>query len=260
MRLVRFFTAFGLALVMCLSFAQEGFSNQMAESTFSDAQKQEIEQLVRTLLTEKDPGIVIEAARRIHQQDEEKARVKAETTLKKNLDKIINTPFSPIGGNPKGDVTVMEFFDYNCPYCHKAQANLQALLQSDKNIRVVYKEFPIFGDSSLTISKIALAAHKQGKYEAFHQALMTASGGPLTEATVYRIAKATGLDVEKLKKDKDDPKIMEALQQNVSLARELGASGTPAFIIGTQFFSGLVPVEVMKDAIAKERAQTQKSR
>src|SRR5205823_3690220 len=156
-------------------------------------------------------------------------------------DQLLRDNTSPVGGNASGDVTIVEFFDYACPHCKAAEPSVAQLVRDDAKVRVVYKELPILGDASVAAARAALAAHAQGKYQAFHDALMKVPGAP-NEATVFRVASEVGLDVERLKKDMASPDIAATLQKNYTLAQSLGINGTPAFVIGDAFAPGAVPL------------------
>ena len=160
---------------------------------------------------------------------------------------------APEIGNPKGDVTIIEFFDYNCGYCKRVLPTIEALLSGDKNLRIIFKDFPILGPSSELASKWALASDKQGKYFEYHKALMNARGA-INEETLSSLAKDVGLDVEKLKKDAQGSDIGDIIGKNRNLASSIGLTGTPAFVVGSQVAPGAVPLEQFKTMIETERA------
>lgn len=162
---------------------------------------------------------------------------------------------APEIGNPKGDVTIVEFFDYNCGYCKRALPNVTGLLDGDKNIRFIFKDFPILGPTSELAAKWALASEKQGKYFEFHKALMELHGA-IDENTMAETAKTVGLDVEQLKKDALGSDIAEKISKNRALAASIGLTGTPAFVVGSQVAPGAIGIEQMKSMIAEERAKT----
>jgi protein-disulfide isomerase len=168
-------------------------------------------------------------------------------------DQVFNDPEVPVLGNRRGDVTLVEFFDYQCGYCKAVHADVRRLIDSDTNIRLVYKEFPILGPASITASRAALAAQRQGKYDALHVALME-NRGQLDDDKIYRIAASAGLDLDRLKKDMQAPEISEALQKNLRLASELNIRGTPAFVVGDQIVPGAVGLDKLKELIASGRA------
>jgi protein-disulfide isomerase len=129
---------------------------------------------------------------------------------------------------------------------------VKRLLHEDANVRLVYKEMPVLGDTSVTAAKAALAAREQGKYFAFHDALM-ATPGSLTEGVIFRVAAQVGLDVDRLKRDMEAPAVMETLKKNFALAHNLGLNGTPAFVVGDEFAPGAVPLERLKDMVSRAR-------
>ncbi|HEY8191558.1 MAG TPA: DsbA family protein [Alphaproteobacteria bacterium] len=160
---------------------------------------------------------------------------------------------APSAGNPKGDVTVVEFFDYNCGYCKKAVEDVVKLLESDKNLKVIFKEMPILSPASQDAARWALAAHKQGKYYEYHVALMK-DPNQKNAAEFESLAKKLGLDVDKMRKDADSKEVRETIEKNLNMARDLGIRGTPGFIIGDTLAPGYMGYDAMKAAIAQVRA------
>ncbi|MES1152105.1 MAG: DsbA family protein, partial [Dongia sp.] len=158
----------------------------------------------------------------------------------------------PVAGNPLGDVTLVEFFDYHCPYCKAVAEPLAQLLQEDKGVRLVLKEFPILGDDSKLASKAALAAAAQGKYWEFHQALLDHRGA-FDMDTITAIAAKVGLDPKKLAADMDDAKTQPLIDSNRKLADSLDVSATPTFVIDGQVVEGAVPLDQLKALIKKAR-------
>lgn len=150
---------------------------------------------------------------------------------------LLNDPVTPVLGNPKGDVAVIEFFDYTCPYCKAVEPRLEKLLKDDKNVKLVIKEFPILTPESLVAAKVALAAQKQGKYEQYHQTLMNFKGR-LTNDVIFDTAKSVGLDVERVRRDMAAPEITDEIIANFNLARGLRIFQTPAFIVGGHMLTG----------------------
>jgi protein-disulfide isomerase len=159
-----------------------------------------------------------------------------------------------VAGNPDGDVTVVEFFDYNCPYCRQAFPQIASLLATDANVRVVFKEFPVLGPGSVFASQAAIAASLQGKYLVFHDALMT-QGGELTPPAVLEVARATGLDVERLRADMTKPEISATIDESHALARRLLITGTPTFIIGDELIAGFAGIDEIRAAVAQARSR-----
>jgi protein-disulfide isomerase len=160
----------------------------------------------------------------------------------------------PVAGNPKGDVTIVEFFDYRCPYCKRALATVQKVLAEDSNVRLVLKEFPILGPQSVYASRAAVASRRQGKYLSFHEALF-AHNGALGEAEVMSIARRTGLDPVRLQADMQDPEVDRIIGSGHALARALDITGTPAFVIGDEIVGGLADIASFRRLIAGARAR-----
>ena len=170
------------------------------------------------------------------------------------IEKLFKDPTSPVGGNPNGDVTIVEFFDYQCGYCKWVFPRIEKLLIDDSNLRFVFKEMPILGPNSVFAARAALAARKQGEkqYVAFHKVMM-ASRGSLNKASVLRFATGAGLDVERLKGDMEDDNINDMIRRNLKLADALSINGTPAFVIGDTIVRGAV--DLLKLKILVERAR-----
>jgi len=214
-------------------------------------QRREIESIIHDYLLQ-HPDVLIEAMRAAEEKVKTEAGEKAQQALVARRREIFDDPETPVGGNPKGDVTLVEFFDYRCPYCKQVQPRLKELLAGDHQLRIAYKEFPILGSVSVAAARAALAAHRQSKYEAFHDAMMAASG-QITEDTVYQVAGAVGLDVDRLKRDMSSPQIDAALKANHALAEALDITGTPGFVIGDQIVPGAIELSSLKDLVAGAR-------
>ncbi|MBW8728935.1 MAG: DsbA family protein, partial [Inquilinus limosus] len=166
---------------------------------------------------------------------------------------IFRSASSPVIGNAQGDVTLVEFFDYQCGYCKRAQPDLERLVKQDTGLKVVLKEFPILGPASVTAARASLAAKMQGKYLEFHTKMMGLKG-QLTDQVIYDTAQQVGLDLDKLKQDMNDASVVAELRANMDLAQALGVQGTPAFVINDQIIPGAVGFDALKSEIDKERA------
>jgi len=153
------------------------------------------------------------------------------------LDALENNPGSPVLANPQGIVTIVAFFDYTCPYCKAAEPRLMRLVDQDKRVKLVMKEFPILTKPSAVAARAALAAAKQGKYRAFHLALMHREGA-LDEAGIFETARTVGLDVNRLRRDMAAPEVNEEIIANFNLARGIRVFQTPAYIVGGHFVTG----------------------
>ncbi len=228
---------------------------QAQQSSFSAAQEEEIGQLVRAYLLE-HPEVILEAIEILQQREQQAAETARESAISGAEADLYQDAGSPIAGNPDGDVTIVEFFDYNCPYCKRVTPEIFSLLARDGNIRYIAKEWPIFGEDSEFAARAALASARQDKYARFHQALMGIRG-PANETTVKRAADEVGLDWAQLEADMQDAAITEALARNHELAQRLGITGTPAMVIGDSFLPGAVPAVEIAAIIAEERAKAQ---
>jgi len=214
-------------------------------------QRQAIENLIHDYLLQ-HPDVLIDALRAAEQKLKSDVDEKAKRALAARRKEIFDDPTTPVRGNPKGDVTLVEFFDYRCPYCKQVQPRLEQLLAGDHELRIAYKEFPILGAVSVTAARAALAAQQQGKYEPFHNAMMAASG-QITDDTVYEVAKTVGLDLDRLKRDMATPEIDAALKANHALAEALDINGTPGFVIGDQIVPGAIELSSLKELAAEAR-------
>jgi protein-disulfide isomerase len=223
----------------------------MAEGSFTGDQKAEIGQIVREYLLQ-NPQVLQEVFDELEKRTSEQQTSVVSRAIAQNAADLFRSRADFVAGNPQGDITMVEFFDYNCPYCKKSMADVTRLIDSDKNLRVVLKEFPILGPDSVYAAKAALASRQQGKYWEFHQALF-AGIGHLDQATVLAAAKNTGLDVARLQKDMDEPAVTRVITGNAKLAEALGIRGTPAFVVGENLAPGAVGFDALNGMIAALR-------
>ncbi|HEY2889979.1 MAG TPA: DsbA family protein [Dongiaceae bacterium] len=198
------------------------------------------------------PEVVVDALQEYQKKQDAMKADAARQTIASAHDELLNDAANPEAGNPKGDVTVVEFFDYRCPYCKAVAGDLQKAISADGNVRVIYKEFPILGPESLVASRAALAAAVQGKYQPFHDKLLAFKGN-LDDATIYAIAGDAGLDVTKLKADMQKPEIKDQIGRNYHLADKLNIQGTPAFIIGDVLLPGAASFDDLTEAFKHAR-------
>lgn len=199
-----------------------------------------------------NPEVLVEALQKFEQNQQVAEANELGTILAEHSDEIFNDPAAPIVGNPGGDVALVEFFDYNCPYCRKAAPLLQQAVADDAGLKLVLKEWPILGPGSEFAAKAALASQRQGKYEAFHKRLMSFTSA-INESSTLTVAGQVGLDVERLKQDMKDPAIWAAIERNRRLANDLRITGTPTFVVGDQIIRGLVELETLQQSIAGAR-------
>lgn len=234
--------------------AQTTPSQPAPAAAFTDAQRQAIEGIIKDYLV-KNPEVLQEAIAEGERRQQETQKLAQSAALKESREALINSPHGVVAGNPTGDVTLVEFFDYNCGYCRKALSDIQALIKGDPKLRVVLKDFPVLGAESLEASKIALAAKQQLKSDKifeFHTKLLESKGRVNGERAVA-VAKEMGLDVTRLMKDAQGPEVKAALSENVGLGDKLGLSGTPAFIIGDEIIPGAVGLEPIRKTISDVR-------
>jgi protein-disulfide isomerase len=225
---------------------------QSGLQSFSDTEKRSIETIVHDYLM-KHPEVLLEA---MQAYDEKQASAKAAAQNKAvaaNRALIFDDPTSFIAGNPKGDVTIVEFFDYQCGYCKRTFEPLMNEIKKDGNIRLILKEFPILGPRSIVASHAAIASMKQGKYFEFHQALFR-NRAELTDDRIIEIAKSVGIDPVQMKKDMADPKIIKIIDRNVKLARALDIDGTPGFVIGDSVHAGALDADELAAEVREARA------
>ena len=220
--------------------------------TFSDNQKKEMEGIIHDYLLA-HPEVLKEMVQKLDAQDKQDQASARNTTLSSASKDLFHNDLDGVAGNPKGDVTVVEFMDYNCGWCRKSIKEMQSVVAQDKNVRVVLKEFPIFGEGSEYAARAAMASVKQGKYWAFHQALF-ASKGQIDQAVTDAVAKSVGLDVAKLKEDMKSPEIDANIAKTRELADQLQFTGTPGFIVGDQVFPGFEQQDKILASIAETRA------
>ncbi len=243
-----------LAAALTIAAGALGAGAARAEHDAATADQGRLEEAIHTYLLE-HPDVVLEVLN-ILQTRRESAKVeRTRTNIAAYHEALVNDPTSPVAGNPEGDVTLVEFFDYQCTYCKRAIGSVIAVLEDDPGLRVVYKEFPILGPASVIAARAALASRKQdpGKYLAFHGALM-ASRGRLSESKVMAIAAEVGFDEARLKSDMALPEIQQAIDRNMALAEALGIRGTPSFVIGDRLVPGAIDLDTLRQLIAQARA------
>ena len=203
-------------------------ANTAAPAPFDGAQKNQIEQIVRSYLVS-NPEVLLEASQALQAKQQETMQKQAKSAISQHSNELLQGGIT-VAGNPKGSVTLIEFFDYQCGHCKKMEPVIDALIAKNKDLRVVYKEFPIFGKTSEVASQAAIAAAMQGKYIPMQAALLKQTKA-LDEATVMEAAKSVGLDIAQLKKDMGSKSVEEMLAKNRQLAEKMHLMGTPAFVV-----------------------------
>ena len=198
------------------------------------------------------PDAIIDAIRSYQAKAEKSQRDEQKKLARSRWNDLAKQPDDPVIGNPQGDVTLVEFFDYRCGYCRRVFADLIALQKADPQLRIVLKELPILGPDSVVAAQASLAAQRQGKYAAFHDALMQAPG-QLDELRIYDIAAEIGLDVDQLRRDMDLPEVEAAIRRNLELAQQLGIKGTPFFLTQNDVIPGAAGADALRALIASAR-------
>ncbi len=231
-------------------FAIVNISHSQAEE-FTEAQKNDIILIFQEFFLE-HPEIIREALIALEQKNEEKRAAEIRDIIISQKGIIANPEGLFVGGNPKGDVTLIEFFDYNDPNSKQSLADILYLLENDKNLKVVFYETPMHAQSSLVASYAALAAKKQDKYLALHAALLS-NKDTLEENKIFEIAKSVGLNIKQLKADMKTSEIEKAIENSFNIAEILGVQGTPAFIIGDDLYLGYMGLENMRSRINEIR-------
>lgn len=252
--------ALGLLL---LTFATTGA--QAVE--FSDSEKAEIQKIIGQYLAEnpefireyllEHPEILLEVSDKLRAQQIQQERENAVMAMAAHREQLEQHPMTPVTGNPDGDVTLIEFFDYNCTYCKRVFSYMQEIEEADPELRVVWKDYPILASrspTSLTAAKVAMAADKQGKYIETHRALMGVRGGLRSDKQVMQVAEDVGLDMEQLKADMESAAIKDYLTETMRLGEALQFQGTPTFVINGAVIGGAVPKEYIMAVIAAARA------
>ena len=201
------------------------------------------------------PDAVIDALKAGQAQADAKAAEQSRRTIKTKQNELLADPDDLVQGNPKGDVTLVEFFDYRCPYCKQVEPSLDALIKDDPKLRIVYKEFPILGEASVYATHVALAAKRQGKYAEFHRVMM-ATKGDINDDVVLKVAASLGLDMTKIKSDMSAPANDKLIDKNYALADSLDIQGTPAIIIGDTMIPGATDIDSLRKDIAALRKGT----
>jgi protein-disulfide isomerase len=199
-----------------------------------------------------NPEVLVEAMQELERKQDGQRDAVAQKGVQENQAELFRDPDSPTGGNPNGDVVIVDFNDYQCPYCKRTHQAMKSVVAADGKVKTIYKDLPILGEASKVAAVAALASVKQGKHTAFHNALMEFSG-KLDRDKILDIASSVGIDRAQLEKDMEDPKLKRTIERNLELASALGIRGTPAFVIGKQFVPGAVDASALKQLIADAR-------
>jgi protein-disulfide isomerase len=241
------------AALLILGVLGAGVSRAQAqeEQSLTPRQQDMVRKLIHDYLVE-NPSVIAEAIDALREKEQLASETAAKKALIERHDQIVNDPEAPVLGNPKGDVTVVEFFDYRCPYCKAAMDSVFDTVKADGKVRLVMKEWPVLGPDSIVAARAALASRNQKRYEEFHRALMHIKG-PLNDQAIFHAAADAGLNVERLKKDMEDEHIDAVLKANMELAHVLNLTGTPSFVVGDQEVSSALTPPQLKQLIDQAR-------
>jgi protein-disulfide isomerase len=245
-----------LGLAMALSPAipdPAAAQEQSRPGGFAPEQIEGIEQIVRDYLLA-HPEVMIESLTEYQNRQKVADKQRQQETVRLSRAALTEDPDSPVMGNLQGDVAIVEFFDYKCPYCKRVAGTLKDVVAADGNIRLVMKEFPILGPQSIKAARAALAVAKQGKYEEFHWALMT-EPGDMSDPHIRKIARSVGVDVDRMMADMESPEIQAMIERNHDLAQALRITGTPAFVIGDTLVPGAIDRKTLEHLVAQARAK-----
>jgi protein-disulfide isomerase len=216
-----------------------------------DLPVERIEEIVRDYLL-REPEVIYEALQELQRRQQVAATERQKAAIAANEALLFDDPATPFGGDADAQVTLVEFFDYRCTYCRRVVGAMQALLENEDGLKIVFKDLPVLGEESVQAARAALASREQDGYVPFHFALMQAAD--LSHAGIMAIARDVGLDAERLAQDMQAPAIQEGIDANYALADRLGIDGTPAFVIGDQLIPGAIGEAQLKQLIDQQRA------
>ena len=223
--------------------------------TFSDGQRGEIETIIKNYLVT-HPEVLEDAMAELNKRQAAADAEKHEASVAQNSEAIFNSPRGVLLGNKDGDVTFVEFFDYNCGYCKRAMADMLDLMKSDSKLKVVLKEFPVLSQGSVEAAQVAVAVRMQDpggkKYLDFHQKLL-GGRGPADKARAMAAAKEAGLDVGRIEKDLASPEVKATIEENFKLAEAMGMNGTPSYVIGKEIVVGAIGLDGLREKIGLAR-------
>jgi protein-disulfide isomerase len=243
-------TLFAAAIMLALPAA-----TPTQAQTFSADQRQEIEGILKNYLLQ-HPEVMQDVMAELEKRQKTAEAEKNRAAVADNNATIFSSPHQVVLGNPQGNVTMVEFFDYNCGYCKHALSDMLTLLKTDPNLKFVLKEFPVLGEGSVEAAHVAVAARMQDvtgkKYIEFHQKLL-GGRGPADKARALAAAKEAGFDMARIEKDMASDEVKKTIDENLKLAELIGVNGTPSYVVGDEVVVGAVGLDALKEKIAAER-------
>ncbi|MDH5739039.1 MAG: DsbA family protein [Nitrospira sp.] len=241
---------FSLMVLASMALFIPGCSTTANETKPAIAPSQEPSDVAIEHYIRSHPEVIEQSLQALEVKREAEQRERQKVAIKTKQNELLHDPASPVSGNPKGEITLVEFYDYRCGYCKRAAEAVTELQKVDSRVRVVYKDFPILGEPSELAAKAALASQAQGKHQAFHEALL-ASHSDMTKDEIMNIAISVGLNAKRLEADMANPKWQSVIDKNRALAQELGISGTPGFIVGNEMVPGALDLKGLKELITR---------
>ncbi|MGH6663359.1 MAG: DsbA family protein [Pseudolabrys sp.] len=240
---------------VCAALLTAAVPQAVRAQDFSPAQRGSIETIVREYLIA-HPEVIQEAMSELEKRQTAAEAEKHKTAVKEHAQKLFSSPNQVTLGNPNGNVTFVEFFDYNCGYCKRAMSDMLTLMKTDPKLKVVLKEFPVLGPGSVEAAKVAVAVRMQDKtgkkYLEFHQKLLSGRG-PADEAHALAVAKEVGMDMGRLQKDMNGPEVKATLEEDFKLAEALGLNGTPSYVIGSDVVVGAIGLPGLQEKVNTAR-------
>jgi len=244
-----------LLAAICAAMLAIAAPHATRAAEFNDGQRGEIEKIVRDYLIA-HPEVLQEAMAELEKRQTAAEAEKHKDAVKEHAEALFSSPRQVVLGNPQGNVTFVEFFDYNCGYCKRAMDDMMALIKGDQNLKIVLKEFPVLGPGSVEAAQVAVAVHMQDKsgkkYLEFHQKLL-GGRGQADRARALAVAKEIGLNMAQLEKDMQSPEVKTTLQENFKVAEALGLNGTPSYVIGDKVIVGAVGLPSLQEGINNAR-------
>jgi len=245
--------AAGALLAVQLTAPSRVASSETAYASTAASDKAAIGKIVREYILA-NPEVLVEAMQELERKQDSQRDSVAQKAIRQYQQELLHDVDSPVAGNPSGDVTIVEFMDYQCGYCKRAHASILSEATADGKVKIIYKDLPILGEASRIGALAALASRAQGKHDAFHNALMEYKG-PIDRAKILEVAASVGIDVPRLEQDMQDPKLKAIIDRNMAVATALGVRGTPAFVIGNQFVPGAIDPDTLRQLITDARKE-----